>query len=154
MVNKMKSLKTLAVVTLLSLGGCASNPYDTVKVDVVGSVIASEKAPMICKKKSKNKLARILVGGLVGGAIGNQIGGGNGRDAAKIIGIGTGMAVGNSSSKTNKHVCKKDGYHNTVAFTNPQTKQYDTRVLKTDRRLPLKAKVIVAYKYKVYHQEG
>lgn len=149
----MKSLKTLAVLALLSLAGCASNPYKTVKVDVIGSVVSSEKAPMICKKKNNNKLARIIVGGLVGGAIGNQIGNGSGRDAAKILGIGTGMVVGNSSSKTDKHQCKTDGYHNIVAFTNPQTKQSDTRVLKTDTRLKLRDRVIVSYKYNVYPQE-
>lgn len=43
--------------------------------------------------------AGLIIGGLVGGGLGNQVGGGRGKDAATILGLIGGAAIGNEIAK-------------------------------------------------------
>lgn len=65
--------------------------------------------------------AALIIGGLVGGGLGNQVGGGRGKDAATILGIIGGAAIGNEIAKNQN---KRHIWLITVSLDNGTTQTF------------------------------
>lgn len=134
MKNLLIVLSTLIIVGCSSTGGHSAPRGQT--AEVVGTVISSDRAPLVCAEDRSNK-TNSLVTTIVGGVIGNQFGSGSGRKAATATGaaLGYGYAHNKNKNTSTRHDCRGDGWVSTIQYINPLNGQLEYSDIKTNQGL-------------------
>ena len=135
----MKTYLIIAILSLMTLSGCATNQRDPSAPTgrIIGEVVQVVKAPDRCEEKD-NSLVRGLVGAGIGIAVGNQIGSGSGKDWAKGVGAVAGYGIGKNvnSEDDDLTVCKDSGYLITILYKdNYGQSRYHEKRFKQPRRV-------------------
>lgn len=137
-------MKTFVLaLSVLFLAACSSAPSNQDRgqvVSVVGTVIQTAEAPMVCgsERERQGSGANPLLATIVGGVIGNQIGGGSGRTIATVAGAGVGYGVAKRSNQprvTGRQDCRRDGYLSRIQFINPKTGNLEFSDIHTNEML-------------------